>query len=211
MKIKTILAIGAHPDDIEIGCAGTLFNQFEKDCDIYYIISSLGEKCDVKEKNLSHLITIRKNESEKAAAAIKVKDIFYLKLPDTNIEHSGMAVGSIEKIISLVKPNLILTHTLQDHHQDHKNIGYSTISACRRSKSNILHYETPSTAQSFQPVVFSDISGSIEKKIETLKYFSSQNEKKYLDNEAIIGLARYRGYISGSKYAEAFEVSRWFI
>jgi LmbE family N-acetylglucosaminyl deacetylase len=211
MKKKTILAIGAHPDDIEIGCAGTLLNHFEKGCDIYFIISSFGEKCEVKEKNHSCLIAIRKEESTKAAAAIKVKDIFYLNLPDTNIEHSGLAVGSIEKIISLIKPNLILTHTLQDNHQDHKNIGYSTISACRRSKSNILHYETPSTAQSFQPVVYSDISNYIKRKIEILKCFSSQNEKMYLDNDAIIGLARYRGYTSGSKYAEAFEVSRWFI
>lgn len=208
---KSILAIGAHPDDIEIGCAGTLLNYSGQGCDIYYIIASLGEKCAVSEKNHSRLIAIRKEESRQAAAAVKVKDIFYLMLPDTNIDHNGLSVTNLEKNILKIKPDLIFTHTLQDNHQDHKNIGYSTISACRRSKSNILHYETPSTAQSFQPVVFSDISDFIENKIEIFKCFSSQNEKIYLDNDAIIGLARYRGYTSGSKYAEAFEVSRWFL
>jgi LmbE family N-acetylglucosaminyl deacetylase len=209
---KTILAIGAHPDDIEIGCAGTLLSYAKQGSEIYFIIASLGERCNVGEVvDNSALIERRKEESRQASLSIGVKNISYLFLPDTFIEHNGKTVTCIEKIINAVKPSIIFTHTLQDKHQDHKNLGYATISACRRIKTNILHYETPSTAQSFQPVVYSDISLTILEKIETLKYFSSQNEKLYLDNEAIIGLAKYRGYTSGSKFAEAFEVSRWFL
>jgi LmbE family N-acetylglucosaminyl deacetylase len=211
MDKRTILAIGAHPDDIEIGCAGTLLTLANQGAEVYYIIASLGEQCDVADMDKNALMEIRKEESRKAALPIGARDIFYLNLPDTFIEHNGLAVGSIEKIISKVKPDLIFTHTLQDKHQDHKNLGFATISACRRAKTNILHYETPSTAQSFQPVVFSDISGVMKEKIDILKCFTSQNEKIYLDNEAIEGLARYRGYTSGSKFAEAFEVSRWFL
>jgi len=211
MTKRKILAIGAHPDDIEIGCAGTLLTFSRQGFDIYYIIASLGEKCDVNIAEQNSLMERRKAESKKAADYIGVKDIKYLMLPDTFIEHNGMVVDSIEKIIESVEPEIIFTHTLNDKHQDHKNVGYATISACRRTKTNILHYETPSTAQSFNPVVFSDISSMIEEKINILKGFTSQNEKIYLDNEAIIGLARYRGYTSGSKYAETFEVSRWFL
>jgi len=211
MTKRKILAIGAHPDDIEIGCAGTLLTFSRQGFDIYYIIASLGEKCDVNIAEQNSLMERRKAESKKAADYIGVKDIKYLMLPDTFIEHNGMVVDSIEKIIESVEPEIIFTHTLNDKHQDHKNVGYATISACRRTKTNILHYETPSTAQSFNPVVFSDISSMIEEKINILKGFTSQNEKIYLDNEAIIGLARYRGHTSGSKYAETFEVSRWFL
>jgi len=211
MLRKKILAIGAHPDDIEIGCAGTLCCLAKQKGEIHYIIASLGEKCDVLDLDKNALLEIRKEESRRAAFPIGVKNISYLLLPDTFIEHNGLVVSSLEKIITAVKPDIIFTHTLQDKHQDHKNLGFATISACRRFKTNILHYETPSTAQSFQPVVFSDISFTMEEKIEILKCFTSQNEKTYLDNDAIIGLARYRGYTSGSKYAEAFEVSRWFL
>jgi LmbE family N-acetylglucosaminyl deacetylase len=211
MTKKRVLAIGAHPDDIEIGCAGTLLIFSRNGFDIYYIIASLGEKCDVSLADQNSIMERRKAESKKAADHIGVKDLSYLLLPDTFIEHNGMVVDSIEKIIESVRPEFIFTHTLNDKHQDHKNIGYATISACRRTKTNILHYETPSTAQSFNPVVFSDISLVMGEKIKILKGFTSQNEKIYLDNEAIIGLARYRGYTSGSKYAETFEVSRWFL
>lgn len=211
MNKGNILAIGAHPDDIEIGCAGSLLSYAEKSWDIFYIIASLGEQCNVNGNTLSDIMEIRKTESKKAADSIGVKEIFFLMLPDTYIEHNGLTVGNIERILIQTKPDLIFTHTLQDKHQDHRNIGHATISACRRTKTNILHYETPSTAQSFHPVIFSDISAFMEKKIKILKCFSSQNEKIYLDNEAIIGLARYRGYTSGSKYAETFEVSRWFL
>jgi two-component system, NtrC family, response regulator HydG len=211
MSNQTIVAIGAHPDDIEIGCAGTLLNYARQGWNIYYIIASLGEQCEVNEKNPSVLTKTRKEESRKAAEPIGVKEIFYLMLPDTFIEYNGLTIGAVERVINSVKPDLIFTHTLQDNHQDHKNLGFATITACRRAKANILQYETPSTAQSFQPVVFSPISNAIKQKIEILKCFTSQNEKIYLDNKAIMGLARYRGYTSGSKYAEAFEVSKWYL
>ncbi len=211
IKKKIILAIGAHPDDIEIGCAGTLYNYSKQGAEIYYIIATLGEKCEVETQDFISLVEKRKSESLTAANHNSVEEIFYLSLPDTFIEHNGHTVSGIENIINRIRPDLIFTHTLQDKHQDHKNLAYSTISACRRNKTNILHYETPSTSQSFLPVVFSDISLNMEVKIDILKCFTSQNEKKYLDNDAIMGLARYRGYTSGSKYAEAFEVSQWFL
>lgn len=211
IKRKTILAIGAHPDDIEIGCAGTLLTYAKQGADIYYIIATLGEKCEVESDDNISLIEKRKDESRRASELISVKDVFYLSLPDTFIEHNGLTVTSIENIINKVMPDIIFIHTLQDRHQDHKNLANATISACRRTKTNILHYETPSTAQSFQPVVYSDITMNMELKMKVLECFTSQNEKIYLDSEAIIGLARYRGFTSVSKFAEAFEVSQWFL
>jgi LmbE family N-acetylglucosaminyl deacetylase len=211
MKKNVILAIGAHPDDIEIGCGGTIRSYAIQGADIYFIVATLGEKCIVKNIEEKILFKKRKQESINASKHLGVKEIFYLGLPDTNIEHNGASVDAIEKYVNLLKPNFIFTHTKEDNHQDHRNLALATISACRRQKINILHYEAPTTAQSFLPVVFNDISSTINYKIETLGLFSTQNEKIYLDKEAIKGLAKYRGYISGYEYAEGFEISKFYI
>ena len=208
---KSIVAIGAHPDDIEIGCGGTIKKFSDFGYDIIFLIATLGEKCDLKTRSLSTIKERRKTESIKSANIFGVIKVFYLNMHDTNIEHNGETVNAIEKYIKKFKPEYVFTHTIEDKHQDHKNLAFSTISACRRSKTNILHYESPSTAQSFLPTVFSDISNTIAYKIKAVKFFASQHDKYYVDPDAIKGLAVYRGYISGSKYAEAFEVSKFYI
>jgi LmbE family N-acetylglucosaminyl deacetylase len=211
MKKKVILAIGAHPDDIEIGCGGTIKNFALANAKIYFIIATLGEKCIVKNIDAKMLHERRKEESINASKFLGVNDIFFLGLSDTNIGHDGTSVDAIEKYINLLNPNFIFTHTKEDHHQDHRNLALATISACRRKQINILHYESPSTAQSFLPSVFNDITSTINHKIQALGFFSTQNEKIYLDKEAIKGLAKYRGYTSGCEYAEGFELSKYYL
>ena len=208
---KKIIAIGAHPDDIEIGCGGTIKSFALANAEIYFIVATLGEKCIVKDKGIQLMNEKRKEESINASSFLGVKDIYFLGLPDTNIEHKGVTVDSIEKYVNLISPDYIFTHTTEDHHQDHRNLALATISACRRKRINILHYESPSTAQSFLPVVFNDISLTIVHKLDAISFFSSQNEKIYVDKEAIRGLAKYRGYISGFEYAEGFELSKYYL
>ena len=211
MSKNVIIAIGAHPDDIEIGCGGTIRSFSLQGAEIYFIIGTLGEKCIVKDIDEQALIDKRQQESINASKYLGVKNVFFLGLPDTHIEHNGTSVTAIEKYIKQINPNFVFTHSKEDNHQDHRNMAFATLSACRRQKLNILHYETPTTAQSFLPAVFNDISSTINYKIETLGLFSTQNEKIYLDKEAIRGLAKYRGYISGFEYAEGFEMSKFYL
>ena len=211
MENKKILVLGAHPDDIEIGCGGTIKSFASQGSEIYFIVATLGEKCLVRDTNNQLLFERRKKESISSSKFLGVKEIFFLGLADTNIGHNGDTVSAIEQYVNYINPHFIFTHTKEDNHQDHRNLALATISACRRKQINILHYESPSTAQSFLPVVFSDISKTIVNKIEALNYFSSQNEKIYLDKEAIRGLAKYRGYISGYEYAEGFEISKYYL
>jgi LmbE family N-acetylglucosaminyl deacetylase len=211
MKNNKVLVIGAHPDDIEIGCGGTIKRFALQNAEIYFIVATLGEKCTVKDIGNQLLYEKRREESIDASKFLGVKEIFFLGLSDTNIEHNGNTVSAIEKYVNLINPDYIFTHTREDHHQDHRNLALATVSACRRKQINILHYESPSTAQSFLPVVFSDISNTIIHKIDAISLFSTQNEKIYLDKEAIKGLAKYRGYISGYEYAEGFELSKYYL
>lgn len=208
---KKIICIGAHPDDIEIGCGATIKKLALQNEDIYFLIGTAGGQVIVNNNKWESLEERRKQESLNAARFLGVKDVFYLNLADTCIEHNGITVKAIENYITSIKPDLIFTHTIEDHHQDHKNLAFSTLSACRRLKTNILHYESPSTAQTFTPTVYSDISNTIEDKIKAINMFFTQDEKVYVNPDAIKGLAQYRGYISGSMYAEAFTVSKYYI
>ncbi len=206
-----IIAIGAHPDDIEIGCGGTIKSFALQKAEVFFILATLGEKCVVKDIGHQLLYEKRREESINASKVLGVKEIFFLGMKDTNIIHNGDSVAALEKYVNLINPDFVFTHTKEDHHQDHRNLALATISACRRKKINILHYESPSTAQSFLPIVFSDITQTIVHKIDAIGIFSSQNEKIYVDKEAIRGLAKYRGYISGSEYAEGFELSKYHL
>jgi LmbE family N-acetylglucosaminyl deacetylase len=206
-----VIAIGAHPDDIEIGCGGTVCQFAQNGAEVYFLIATLGEECLIEGEQFSTLIERRKKESISAANFLGTREVYFLNLQDTQIQHDGKTVKAIEKCVKVIEPDFIFTHTKEDEHQDHKNIAFATISACRRRKINILHYESPSTSRSFSPTVFSDISNTIEAKIRALQLFESQNAKTYVDPSAIKGLSQYRGYISGSKYAEAFEVSKYYL
>jgi LmbE family N-acetylglucosaminyl deacetylase len=104
--------------------------------------------------------------------------------------------------------SIIYVHSPKDYHQDHENIAKSVLSASRKMKNSIFFYETPSTTIEFKPTLYFDISDVFEDKLEYIKQYASQENKKYMEHQAIIGLAQYRGYNIGVKYAEAFEVGR---
>ena len=199
---RNILAIGAHPDDIELGCGGTLRKHILNGDNVYYIIASLGEKSGDKDK--------RRGETMAAAKLMEVSDVYFLNLPDTMIMHDGITVSLLDKYMGRLKPDIIYVHSPKDYHQDHANIAKSVLSASRTMKNAILLYETPSTTIEFKPVAFRDISDTFEHKLKCIEQFVSQNEKDYMEKEAIIGLAKTRGHTMGVKYAEAFEVARVF-
>ena len=129
-----IICIGAHPDDIEIGCAGTIKRFVNQGNKVYYLIATLGEKVSVDNAELLKIKDSRTKESINAAKYIGASDIFMLNLNDTRIKHDGETVKAIEKKINEINPDYIFTHTVDDNHQDHKNIALSTLSACRRRK-----------------------------------------------------------------------------
>lgn len=199
---RRILAIGAHPDDIELGCGGTLRKHVLNDDEVYYVIASLGEKSGDKNK--------RRAETIDAAKLIDVDDVYFLNLPDTMIMHDGVTVGLLDKCMVKIEPEIVYVHSSRDYHQDHVNIAKSALSASRNMRNAILLYETPSTTIEFKPVAFSDISDTFEHKLKCVEQYVSQDNKEYMEKEAIIGLAKARGYTMGVKFAEAFEVARLF-
>ncbi|WP_367343967.1 PIG-L deacetylase family protein [Methanomethylovorans sp.] len=197
---KTIMAVGAHPDDIEIGCGGTIRKHILNGDKVYYVIATNGEMGGNPEKRIE--------EAKKAANIMGTISIDFLNLKDTFVSHDGYTVHLLDKVIKKTKPHIIYVHSLNDLHQDHRNLAHSTLSASRKMKNNILCYEAPSTTLEFNPTVFSNITNTFELKIQCLKQFESQEKKDYLEREALVNLSKFRGKIVGVEHAEAFEVIR---
>lgn len=214
-----ILAISAHPDDIELGLGGSLARYVEEGKEVYVLILSRGEKGvsddkideEMSEREKDELKgKMREEETRKALNFIGVKNenIKILGLPDGGIKPDDRIVERIYEHIIRIGPDVIFTHFPEDDHLDHVNTSLITLHAGRKMK-NVLFYESPSTRASFSPNYFVDISDYIQKKIEALKMHKTQNRKPYMDEEVIKAKARYRGFQAKVRYAEGFVVYRW--
>lgn len=204
---RIVLAIGARPDDIELGCSGTLLRHVNNKDKIYLLILTKGEASGDPD--------IRTEECYKSAEILCAEKIFFGGLSDTKIKDDVCTINVIENIIDQTKPDIIYSHSYKDTHQDHRNTSYATLSAGRRVKK-ILMYESPTSFIEFSPHVYIDIKESFEEKKNILRIFSSQSDKSWWSmgnkaNMAIEGLAFYRGFQVGMEVAEAFEVARFAI
>lgn len=195
-----ILAIGAHPDDIELGCGGTLIKAARGGHEVYmYTLTRGGASGDPKQ---------RSDELLRSSKFIGAKQLWIDNFEDSRLSITSELINHIEYFINKTKPDIIFTHSQGDVHHDHRAIAGATIEAARFN-SNVLSYEIP-LSRNFEPKVFYDISDVVFEKVELIEIFWSQQTKLYLKANAIKGLAEYRALQSrlntGVKYAEAFEV-----
>jgi len=206
-----ILAVGSHLDDIELACGGTLAQAVKNGHEVKCLVMTNSAY-----KNYDGKVLRTKDEAKvegvRALLKLKVKDFEILNFPIKNVPYNGKSVEAIDRVISEFKPDLIFTHWIHDTHQDHRNTGLATISAGRRY-NNILMYEPfpPSgrSYEAFRPQVYSDITNTLQAKIDALVAHKSQYAK-YGEEwiEATKGRAKLRGYESGHSYAECFEIVR---
>ena len=201
--MRTVLAVGAHPDDMELGCAGTLALHSMRGDRVYLLVLTNGEA--------SGDAVVRGTECRESAKILGACDLFMGDLPDTKVTDGKETIDVIENILDKVKPDIIYAPSSKDTHQDHRNAGYAVLSACRRCRI-ILLYEGASTQRDFNPQVFVDIKDTFQKKLEATKAFGSQVENHGMYSKAmkaVEGLAKFRGYQAGVDVAEAFEVGKF--
>jgi len=195
-----ILAVGAHPDDMELGCFGTLALHQNRGDKIFGILMTNGERGGKPE--------MRKKESKNAAKLIGMK-LFFGNFPDGELKADIHTIDFIENVINKNNINVVYAQTKHDRHQDHRNLANATISASRYVKE-VYSYETPSSMGSFSPHVFIDISKTVHFKDKALAMHKTQIKKYYMEIESVKGLAKYRAFQSGQNktFCEAFEVDR---
>ena len=200
-----ILAIGAHPDDIEYSCYGFLKKRAGCGDDIFLVVMSKGEK--------GGLGSERCIEQNNAFENSNFKKLIFKDFDDGNIICNTETISCIEAIIEEVKPDIVLTHYPEDSHQDHREVARVVITASRNCKT-LLFYQSYS-ALNFLPEIYDVIDGQIEDKIKTLNFFCSQitkNLERKIDFvECAVATNRYHGVRCSAEYAEAFRVYRMIL
>ncbi len=225
MKLD-VLAIGVHPDDVELGCSGTLLNE-----------ANLGKKTGIVDLTQGELgtrgtIETRYTEAANAAAILKVQVRDNVKMRDgffrNDEEHQKLLIQTIRKY----QPDIILANVLHDRHPDHGRAGHLIADACFLSGLSkiettgdngqpqekwrpryVLHY-----IQDYyhEPDLVVDISDVFEQRMQSILAYQTQfntptadkGPRTYISNpdflETITGRARMLGKRIGVKYAEGF-------
>ncbi len=206
-KINNILAIGAHPDDIEVGCGGFLAKCIDNKIDVNTAIMS---KCNNTSPNCD--INKREEEYYSATQYLEINKALIYDLPDTELpEHRLEVMDILTGLQETFRPDLVLIPFLEDPHQDHSTIAHAAIRIFRRHES-ILQYEIlRHGSHTFTPSLFVDITNFIDTKLKALEYYKTQiDQKAYFDKESYKSLARTRGAQSGFDYAEGFVVYKLY-
>jgi len=200
-----ILAIGAHPDDIEFGCGGTLVKYARKRAHIELLVMTDGARGGSPK--------VRRREQADAAQVLGATRVHWGGYRDTLLPSVRHIIDRMETILKSARPDFIFVNYPEDTHQDHRLVARAAISATRWAR-NVLFYEGPTTVN-FTPTVFIDIAGEIDRKIEALHRHQSQIGKTRIEGTPISEIAQasahFRGVQGRVRWAEGFAPLRLFI
>jgi len=205
--INKILVLAPHTDDGEFGCGGSIARFVEEGKEIYYAAFSTAEESvpDPWPKD------ILKTEVQEATKRLGIPQanviLFHFKVRELSY-HRQEILEELVKIKNDICPDLVFLPSSNDLHQDHSTVSIEGIRAFKNT--TILGYEIPWNNISFHAESFIILSEeNMDTKINALDAYNSQKGKNYANEEFIRSLARARGVQIGSRYAEAFEVTRW--
>lgn len=199
-KGGTVLAFGAHPDDLEIGAGGLLARLSAEGADVTMAVVAVPNNFDV-----------RKQEARAGADVVGAELMVLFNDKPVRVEDIPMyeLVRRFDQLVGDLHPDLVITHSANDLHWDHGLVHKATISALRRTPCDLLAYLSSPEMNAHARCVgecFADVSTSIDTKLNAIKCHQSQLAK--FDLESSRDLARAMGRISGYEYAEAYQVLR---
>lgn len=194
-----VLAIGAHPDDVEIGAGATLAQHAAAGDQVTILTASRGRHGGDP---------VQRSAEAQAAATLLGARLILGDLEDTAIPKNGPTIALIEQAIADVAPDVVYVHSANDVHQDHRAVHAATRIAARRV-SRILCYQSPSATIEFRPTVFIPVTTGLTTKLAAIEAFASQvSIRDYLAPDMLTATARYWGRYGQATYAEPFEVLR---
>jgi LmbE family N-acetylglucosaminyl deacetylase len=200
----SVLALGAHPDDIEIGAGGTLLSLAVQHpgLRVRYVLCTGVEQ--------------RQQEARAAARAFTPGADLELELHDLPDGRLPAVYGQVKEILEGVaasfRPDVILAPSSGDAHQDHRTLGELVTTAFRDQL--VLAYEIPKwDGDMGRPNTYFPLSDEIaRRKVELLaKCYESQQGRDWWGEETFLGLARLRGMECRAHYAEAFSCSKLLV
>ena len=195
----TVLAIGAHPDDVEIGVGGTLTAHRSAGDQVVILTLSRGAR--------GGAVSDRQEESLAAAELLGAR-LFMEDLEDTQIQPTGPTVRVIERVVEEVRPTIVYTHSAHDRHQDHRAV-HQAASVATRDVPTFACYQSPSATVEYQPTRFVTIDGFTDTKLRLLACFASPaGIRSYLQDDFVLATSRYWSRYGGGLHCEPLEVVR---
>lgn len=196
---ERVLAIGAHPDDVEIGVGGILAAHRDAGDEVVILTMSRGGRGGEADDRQHEALT----SAELLSARLFLEDLI-----DTEITNTGPTVAAIERVVAEVDPTIVYTHSIHDRHQDHRAVHEATLVATRRV-GTVACYQSPSATVDFRPTRFVSIDGFTESKLALLSCFTSQSTiRPYLEPDFVLATARYWSRYGGGTSCEPLELVR---
>lgn len=192
-----ILCLGAHCDDIEIGCGGTLMRFAEE-------YTGLNTRWVVFTSNPDREAEARES-ADHFLGKMQSREVVIHRHRDGFLPYEGAAVKTLFEDLKAFQPDVIFTHFRDDLHQDHRLVSELTWNTFRDHL--VLEYEIPKYDGDLgNPNLFVPLPESIgRRKVDALeRYFATQRGKHWFEKETFLSLMRLRGLQSATRYAEGF-------
>jgi len=206
-----VLFVGAHPDDVELGCGGTIAVLNNLGYGVQIIYATKGGKGKVPGDGPE----VRVKESIRACVKLGAdrRKIFFGDFEDTRVPDSFAMISFLEELFLRAQNTYaVFIPSIHEVHQDHRAVAIAGLTAFRNAH-RVFAYESPSTTAAFCPTSFVDISGFLKDKWDALKCHESQiaQRRMYMEYKAMLRISSFRGRQIGVKYAEAFETVKCLI
>jgi N-acetylglucosamine malate deacetylase 1 len=215
--MKRVLVVAVHPDDETLGLGGTLLKHKAYGDEIFWLILTSANQLIT---NIPNIVKEQKTYVNKVAWEYGFDGWQQLSFLTTELDKYplGDIIQQVSGYIKVIKPNILYFHHHADVHSDHR-IAFDAIYSCTKNFRHpyierILLFETLSETEfspairnnAFVPNVFNDITSYMEKKLEIMKLFNTEQMEEPLPRamSSIRALARFRGSRIGVEYAEAF-------
>ena len=202
---RTVLAIGAHPDDLELAIGGTLARLARESSRVVMAVVSIPADFDT-----------RRAEARQAAAILGCELRLLVESGCCRIDDmkSYKLVGMLDALVRELQPAAVLTHSACEFHRDHIAVHNACLSTQRLKPFDFFHFSPTMTRAvpiPFHPRAYIDVSDTIELKMKAIEAHLTQFGGRGLDSEMYRDLARLNGRMVGVKYAEGVDVSRMLL
>lgn len=195
---QKVLAVGAHPDDVEIGVGATLAAHAAAGDEITILTLSGGAVGGASD--------VRRAES-RAAAEVIGAELVHLDFTDTQLGADPGLITAIEEVVFSFQPDRIYTHGIHDRHQDHRAV-HAAVDVAARQVPNVWCFQSPSSTVEFAPNRFVAVDGYLETKLQMLAAYASQSHRLYMQPDAVRATARYWSRFSQAHEVEPLETLR---
>lgn len=199
-----VLAIGAHYDDIEIGCGGALLKHRNNKDEIYMLVITSS---DYQDNEHTRLKDDAINEGKKNANIIGA-NLISGEFKTLELEANKELINYICNIVDEIKPDIVYTHFYGDQHLDHVAVSKSSLIACRYIPKVLMYLSN--SYQTIYPFVsnyYVDISKYILQKLELIDNYKSEGTKITKYKEQVSSINKYYGIKNNIDYCEGFMAS----